>query len=218
MSFLEFAIEIFPVLVKGAFITFELVAICISLGLIFGLLLAFGRVYGNKYICAITATFVRLTRGTPLLVQLFFLYYGLPHIGISLPSFFAAILGLSLNSAAYQSEYFRGAIQSVKAGQMIAARSIGMSKFKAIRYIILPQMLRLVIPSWSNELIYMIKYSSIAYMIQTPELMAQGKFIASQNFRTFEVFLIVAFIYLVIVIIVSRLLSMLEFRVKVPGL
>ena len=101
---------------------------------------------------------------------------------------------------------------------MIAARSIGMSKFKAVRHIVIPQMLRIVIPSWSNELIYLVKYSSLAYMIQAPELMAQGKVIAAKNFRTFEVFIVVAFIYLVIVLILSKILDILEKQVRIPGL
>lgn len=92
----------------------------------------------------------------------------------------------------------------------MAARAIGMSRFKTIVNIVIPQMLRMVIPSWSNELIYTLKYSSVAYMIGAPELMAQGKFIAAQNFRYFEVFLVVAFIYLVAVVVLSRLLSRLE--------
>ncbi|MFC1858388.1 amino acid ABC transporter permease [Thermodesulfobacteriota bacterium] len=218
MNFIELALSIMPELLKGALVTLELVCICITIGFFLGILLAITRIYGNRFISNTTSAYVALMRGTPLLVQLFILYYGLPHIGLSLPSFLAAIIGISLNSAAYQSEYFRGAIQAVKSGQMIAARSIGMSKFKAVRYIILPQMIRIVIPSWSNELIYMIKYSSIAYMIQTPELMAAGKFIASTNFRTFEVFLVVAFIYLVIVIFASKSLSTVELKLKVPGL
>jgi len=93
-----------------------------------------------------------------------------------------------------------------------------MGKFQAIRHIILPQALRLSLPPWSNELIYTLKYSSVAYMIGAPELMAQGKIIAAENFRYFEVFLVVAFIYLVAVLIVSRVLNMVEKRVRIPGL
>jgi polar amino acid transport system permease protein len=93
-----------------------------------------------------------------------------------------------------------------------------MSKFKSIVNIIIPQALRIVIPSWSNELIYTLKYSSVAYMIGAPELMAQAKFIAAENFRYFEVFLVVAFIYLVVVVILSRFLDLIEKKVKIPGL
>ncbi len=100
----------------------------------------------------------------------------------------------------------------------MAARAIGMSRFKAIVNIVIPQMLRMVIPSWSNELIYTLKYSSVAYMIAAPELMAQGKIIAAENFRYFEVFVVVAFIYLVVVVALSRILGSVEKRVRIPGL
>ena len=130
----------------------------------------------------------------------------------------AAVIGLGLNSAAYQAEYFRGAVQSIESGQMTAARSIGMSRFKAIRSVILPQALRIVIPSWSNELIYSIKYSSLAYFLSLTELTFVGKKTALHSARTFETYIIVAAIYLVIVVGVSRLLLALENRVRVPGL
>jgi len=218
MSFLKLAYEILPALLKGTVVTLELTACSISLGFVLGIALALGRLYGNRPISAFSTGYIQFFRGTPLLVQLLILYYGLPRYDIRLSSFVAGILGLGLNSAAYQAEYFRGAIQSISRGQMMAARAIGMSRFKTIINIILPQALRIVIPSWSNELIYTLKYSSVAYMIGAPELMAQGKFIAAENFRYFEVFLVVAFIYLVAVLIVSRVLNMVEKRVRIPGL
>jgi len=218
MNFFELTYDILPALLKGTVVTLELTACSISLGFVLGIALALGRLYGNRPISLISAGYIQFFRGTPLLVQLFILYYGLPRYDIRLSSFVAGILGLGLNSAAYQAEYFRGAIQSISRGQMMAARAIGMSRFKTIMNIILPQALRIVIPSWSNELIYTLKYSSVAYMIGAPELMAQGKFIAAENFRYFEVFLVVAFIYLVAVLIVSRALNVVEKRVRIPGL
>ncbi len=218
MNFFELAYDILPALLKGTVVTLELTACSISLGFVLGICLALGRLYGKRPVSLFCAGYIQLFRGTPLLVQLLILYYGLPPYGIRLSSFVAGILGLGLNSAAYQAEYFRGAIQSISRGQMMAARAIGMSKFKAILNIILPQALRIVIPSWSNELIYTLKYSSVAYMIGAPELMAQAKFIAAENFRYFEVFLVVAFIYLVAVLVVSWALNMVERRVRIPGL
>jgi len=205
-------------LLKGAVVTLELTVCSISLGFILGVALALGRLYGKRPVSLLCTGYIEFFRGTPLLVQLLILYYGLPPYGIRLSSFVAGILGLGLNSAAYQAEYFRGAIQSVSQGEIMAARAIGMSRFKAIVNIILPQMFRIVIPSWSNELIYTLKYSSVAYMIGAPELMAQAKFVAAQNFRYFEVFLVVAFIYLIAVVILSRILSVVEKRVRIPGL
>jgi len=218
MSFLNLSYEIMPGLLKGAVVTLELTVCSISLGFILGVALALGRLYGKRPVSLFCTGYIEFFRGTPLLVQLLILYYGLPPYGIRLSSFVAGILGLGLNSAAYQAEYFRGAIQSVSQGEIMAARAIGMSRFKAIVNIILPQMFRIVIPSWSNELIYTLKYSSVAYMIGAPELMAQAKFIAAENFRYFEVFLVVAFIYLIAVVVLSRILSVVEKRVRIPGL
>ena len=218
MNFFEFAWSISPKLLQGSLISLELTALAISIGLILGIPLSLGRVYGNKIIYTVTTIYIEAFRGTPLLTQLFILYFGLPSIGIMFPPFTAALIGLGLNSAAYQAEYFRGAIQAVKDGQMVAARSIGMSKIKAILYIILPQMFRLVIPSWSNELVLLLKASSIVYMIQVSELVSVGRQIASRNFRTFEVFLVIAFIYFVIVEVLNRILHSVERKIKIPGL
>ena len=218
MDFLTLVREIMPQLLRGTIVTLQLTGIAISMGFIIGTFLALGRLYGNRSISAICNGYIQFFRGTPLLVQLFIVYYGLPRYGIRLSSFTAALIGLGLNSAAYQAEYFRGAIQSIGEGQMMAARAIGMSKFKSIKNIIIPQALRIVIPSWSNELIYTLKYSSVAYMIGAPELMAQAKFITAKNFRYFEVFIVVAFIYLVIVLVLSRILDFIEKKVRIPGL
>jgi len=181
-----------------------------------------GRVYGPAPVRWLAGGYIAFFRGTPLLAQLLLVYFGLPPylsmIGIRIPAMVAAIIGLGLNSAAYQAEYFRGAVQSIQSGQMQAARSIGLSRLKAIRHVILPQALRLVIPAWSNELIYTIKYSSLAYFVGISELTFAGKKIALHTANTFQVYLVVAAIYLVIVLGVSRLLFLLEDRVRVPGL
>lgn len=218
MSFLELTWNIIPKLLEGTVVTIELTVIAIAMGVLMGIPVALGRVYGNKAIYAFCTFFVEIIRGTPLLTQLFILYFGLPSIGIMLSPFLAALIGMGINSAAYQAEYFRGAIQSVKKEQLIAAYSLGMKQNQAIRYIVLPQMFRLVIPSWSNELIYLLKYSSMAYMIQAPEIMSQGRLIASRNFRTFEVFIVVALIYLILVLVLSKILDIMERRLSIPGL
>lgn len=218
MSFLELTWNIIPKLLEGTAVTIELTVIAIAMGVLMGIPVALGRVYGNKAIYAFCTFFVEIIRGTPLLTQLFILYFGLPSIGIMLSPFLAALIGMGINSAAYQAEYFRGAIQSVKKEQLIAAYSLGMKQNQTIRYIVLPQMFRLVIPSWSNELIYLLKYSSMAYMIQAPEIMSQGRLIASRNFRTFEVFIVVALIYLILVLVLSKILDIMERRLSIPGL
>lgn len=187
-------------------------------GLAIGIGLALGRVYGNKIISSICIGYIEVIRGTPLLVQLFIIYFGLPSIGIILNPLSAALLGLSINSGAYQAEYLRGSLQSIPTGQMIAARTLGMNKLRSIQNIILPQALRISIPAWSNELIYLLKYTSIAYIIQVPELTAKGKFIASETFRFIEIFLIIAVIYLTLTILFTAIIDKIEKRLSIPGI
>jgi len=130
----------------------------------------------------------------------------------------AALLGLSLNSGAYQAEYLRGAIQSIPSGQMIAARTLGMNRLKSIQNIILPQALRISIPAWSNELIYLLKYTSIAYIIQVRELTAEGKFIAADTFRFIEIFVIIALIYLISTVLFTGIIDKIEKKLSIPGI
>ncbi|MDD3656126.1 MAG: amino acid ABC transporter permease [Atribacterota bacterium] len=218
MRFLELTWNILPKLLGGTVITIELTIIAITTGVLLGIPVALGRVYGSKLVYTISTFFVEIIRGTPLLTQLFILYFGLPSVGIMLSPLVAAMIGMGINSAAYQAEYFRGAIQAIRKEQLIAAYSLGMKQIQVIKHIVLPQMFRLAIPSWSNELIYLLKYSSMAYMIQAPEIMSQGRLIASRNFRTFEVFIVVALIYLILVLVLSKLLDLMEKRFHIPGL
>ena len=206
-----------PPLLEGTIVSIKLIVLSIPLALIIGVLMAVGRVYGNKFISLLCTGYVAFFRGTPLLVQLFILYYGLPSLGIFFSPFTAAVIGFALCSGAYHSEYVRGAIQSIKGGQMLAARSIGMSRFKAILYIILPQALRRAIPGCSNEIIYLVKFSSLAFLVTCVELTAAGKIIASRYFKYTEVFLVVGVIYLLMVSVVTKLLNSLEKKVKIPG-
>lgn len=207
-----------PKLLEGLQVTFLLTVVAITAGFILGISLALGRIYGNKVISSICIGFIEVVRGTPLLVQLFIIYFGLPSIGIVFSPLHAALLGLSINSGAYQAEYLRGSIQAIPAGQMIAARTLGMSKIRSIQTIVLPQALRISIPAWSNELIYLFKYTSIAYIIQVKELTAEGQIIASRNFRYVEIYLIIALIYLVFTFIISEIVDRTEKRLRIPGI
>lgn len=202
----------------GFKLTLELTFLSLTFGGMLGILLALGRVFGNRLIYRITTIIIEVIRGTPLLVQLFILYYGFPNIGIVLSPFAAAIIAFSINTSAYQGEYLRGALLSLDTGQMMAARSIGMTKLQSIRYILLPQALRIVIPPWTNEAILMLKFTSLAFMVTVPELMAKGLLIASRTFEYLKVFIIVAVIYLVTVLILTSLFDKLERKVRIPGL
>lgn len=207
-----------PPLIEGVLVTIKLIILSIPSGLILGILIAVGRVYGNKFISSLCAIYTIFFRGTPLLVQLFIIYYALPSIGIFFSPFMAAVTGFILCSGAYHSEYIRGAIQSIKTGQMMAAEALGMSRIKAVLYIILPQALRRAIPGCSNEIIYLIKYSSLAFMVTCVELTGAGKIIATRHFRYTEVFLVVGIIYLLVVSIVTKFLNILEKKLRIPGL
>jgi len=223
MSFLEYAWSILPQLLEATQLTLLITAGAIALGFVAGVVLALSRVYGPPPVRGIAAGYIAFFRGTPLLVQITIVYFGLPQlvqaVGLPNPSrLLSAIVGFGLNSAAYQAEYFRGAVQSIQSGQMMAARALGLSRLEAIRHVILPQALRLVIPSWSNELIYTIKYSSLAYFLTLPELMFVGKKLALKTANTFQTYMVVAAIYLIIVMIVSWFLHRLEKRVRIPGL
>lgn len=202
----------------GALITLKLTGIGLAAGFGLGLLAAIGRVYGNKPIRWLSIGYIELFRGTPLLVQLFIVYFGLPNVNITLDRMTAAYIALSLNSGAYQAEYLRGAIQAIGSGQMMAARAIGMSRIQAIRYIILPQALRIVVPAWSNEPISLIKASAVAFLIAVPDLMTRARAIVSQTYDPIGVYFSVAIVYLVIVFLLSWGLQALERGIAIPGL
>jgi len=210
-----------PKLGQGLGLTLELTGLSMALGAVLGLILAVLRVYGRgplypAYLLA--SGYVHLFRGTPLLVQLMTIYFALPTVGVRFSPLGAGILALTLNTAAYQAEYFRGAIQSVRAGQMEAALALGLSRLQAIRYVVLPQALRLVIPPWSNELIYMVKGSAVVYLIGVLELMGQAKNIAARTFRNFEVYIVVALFYLALIFLLTVILRVVERRTRIPGL
>jgi polar amino acid transport system permease protein len=207
-----------PALLNGTVVTLEYALAALLLGALFGLPLALVRVYGGRMLGRIASIYGNIFRGTPLMIQLFMVYYGLPQLGVTFPQWAAALLTLGLNSSAYQAEYFRGALQSIGSGQMTAARAIGMSQWKAIRYIILPQALRLALPAWSNEAVSMIKYTAVIFLIAVPDLMGQAKIIASRFFAPIETYLIVASFYLILVFIMTQLLRAVERKYQLPGL
>ncbi|MFV2043846.1 MAG: amino acid ABC transporter permease [Anaerolineales bacterium] len=217
-KWIEFFIESLPALYQGALITIQLTLVGLALGIVIGLPAAIARVYGRGWIRRLAVAYIEIFRGTPVLVQLFVVYHGLPDVGIVFSRLGAAYLVLGLNSGAYQAEYFRGAIQAVGSGQMMAARSIGLSRIQAIRYIILPQALRMVLPAWSNEPIALMKASAIAFLIAVPDLMTEGKIIAAHTYRPIDSYLSVALIYLVLVFLLARLLQSFETRLQLPGL
>ncbi len=206
-----------PALWDGLAVTLQLVLLTAPFGFLLGLIVAIARIYGPKPIQFLARLYVIFFRGCPLLVLLFILYFGLPSIGIVLGSYLSALTGFILCNSAYNSEYLRGALQSIKRGQMLAARSLGMTKLQAIVYVVVPQALRRALPGVSNEFIYLIKYSSLAYVVTVIELTGAAKIIASKYFMYFEAFAAVGIFYLVLVTITTIGINKLEKHWAIPG-
>lgn len=207
-----------PDLLHGALVTIEITATSLLLGCLLGLLVGLGRLDRSKRwrygICTVYVTFIR---GTPLLVQLFLLFFGLPQFDILLPAFLCGVLGLGIYSGAYVSEIVRGAIQSIDRGQMEAARSLGMSSAKAMRTIILPQAIVRMIPPLGNEFIALIKNSALVSLLTIADLMHEGQKIISVSYRSLEVYLAIALVYLVLTGLTSLALQHVEKRLRAGG-
>ena len=208
-----------PSLLSGTVTTIILTFYFLGLGFVMGIILALGRVYGSRIInCLFIRPFERFFRAVPALVLLFLFYFGSSFFNLNFSPFVAAILAMGLRSAAYQSEIFRGAIQSIGDGQMKAARSIGMNMFQSIRYIILPQALRLSIPPWTNEYAVVLKDTSLAYAVGVTELLRQGRYIVARTFgNALLVYTFCALIYFILVFIGNEVLKNLEKKYKIPG-
>lgn len=207
-----------PAMLDGALITLELTAIGLGMGVVLGLLAGLGRVYGSRPVRWLAIAYIELFRGTPLLVQLFLIYYGLPGLGVTLPRMESALLALGLNSGAYQAEYLRGSLQAVGQGQMLAGRGIGLTRWQTIFYVILPQALRLAIPAWANEPVALLKSSAVAFLVAVPELMAKAKSVAAETYNPIGAYLAAAVVYLVIVIALDQFLKWVERHTRIPGL
>lgn len=217
MEALNFIVGILPDLAKATVVTIQLAAGGLLIGLVLGIPSSLFKLYGKGLPRFLAICYIEFFRGTPLLIQLFLIYYALPGMGLNISRMHAAWLALGINSGAYQAEYFRGAFEAVTEGQMTAARAAGMTKFQAVFHVVLPQAVRLVIPPWSNECIYLIQYTSAAFAIAIPELMATAKTIVSWTYKPIEVFMAVAVIYMVLLSGLTYILKKLELRFKIPG-
>ena len=182
-------------LLKSAVITVELSVISMVLAVGLGLALALARLYGAAPLRWLSTAYVEVVRGTPLLIQLYILYYGLPNIGIKLSAFIAAILGLGMNYAAYEAENYRAGIQAIPRGQMEAAMSLGMTRMQAVRYVVLPQAMRIVIPPISNDFIALFKDSSLVSVITMVELTKMYGMLANATYNYMGLGLMTAAIY-----------------------
>ena len=200
-----------PLLLQGALVTLEITALAVGLGLVFGLVAALAQLSKFAPLRLIAKVYVDFIRGTPLLVQIFIIYFALPVvIGHRIDPFFAAVAACSINSGAYVAEIFRAGIQSIDIGQMRAGLSLGMNWTMTMRYIILPQAFKRIIPPLGNEFIAMLKDSSLVSVIGFEELTRSGQLIIAETYGSLEIWSAVAIIYLVMTLTITRIVSVLE--------
>lgn len=217
MSFsFDLIINSIPLLLTGAAVTIEITALSIALGIVIGLFAGVARISSVKIVRYAAAVYVDFFRGTPLLVQIFIIYFALPVVtGQRIDPFIAAIAGCGINSGAYVAEIFRAGIESIDKGQMEAGRSLGMSWLQTMGYIIVPQAFRRVIPPLGNEFIALLKDSSLVSVIGFEELTRRGQLIIARTYGALEIWLSVAVIYLIMTLTISRLVAYLEKRWRI---
>ncbi|MBF7082347.1 amino acid ABC transporter permease [Desulfallas sp. Bu1-1] len=197
-------------------VTLKLTFVSLLLAMLIGLVFAFFKISGNRVLYGIAQLYITVIRGTPLIVQLMFLYFGIIKI-VVLPAFWAGSLALAIHAGAYIAEIFRGAIQSIDRGQMEAARSLGMSYPLAMRRIILPQAFKRAIPPLGNQFIIGLKDSSLVAYLGVAEIYGTALYAQAENFQPFETYLVAGFYYLVLVIIFTFLVNKLELKLNVEN-
>ncbi len=204
-----------PLLLAGAGITVEITAMSVGLGMAIGIVVALIRMCGIKVLKVLGDIYVDFLRGTPLLVQIFLVYFALPAlIHHRVDAYVAAVSACSINSGAYVAEIFRGGIEAIDKGQMEAGRSLGMTWWQTMRHIILPQAFKQIIPPLGNEFIAMLKDSSLVSVIGFEELTRRGQLIIARTYASFEIWMAVAVIYLIMTFVVARFTGYLEKRFK----
>ena len=204
-----------PLLVRGAGVTLEITALAVGLGLVLGLIAALAQLSHFSPLKWLAKIYVDFIRGTPLLVQIFIIYFALPAIlGRRIDPFVAAVAACSINSGAYIAEIFRAGIQSIEIGQLRAGLSLGMNWGQTMRYIILPQAFKRIIPPLGNEFIAMLKDSSLVSVIGFEELTRSGQLIIAETYGSLEIWTAVAMLYLIMTLTITQLVALLERRYK----
>nr|WP_321464645.1 amino acid ABC transporter permease [uncultured Desulfobulbus sp.] len=207
-----------PYLLLGTLNTAGIVVAAMLLGLVLGICIAVGLVYGNRLVRGLFGFYVWFFRGVPVLVLLFLFYFGLfTYLNLRINAFFAMALVLGMTTGAYQANIFKGAMLSLPRGQFKAASALGMSDGQAIRAIILPQILRISIPAWSNEYSIILKDSALAFVIGAPEIMARTHFVASRTYQHLPLYITAGLLYFILTWLGVWGLRKLEQRVRIPG-
>ena len=212
--------RVMPYLDRGLLMSLQLIIPASLIGGFIGVVMGVLRVFGSKPVQHAANAFVAVVRGIPLTVQLMILYFGLPNLPflkIYLSPYAAALIGFIICTSAYQSEYVRGALLSIQQGQIKAAQALGMTRWQTIISVIVPQAVRRALPGCGNEIIYLVKYSSLAYLVTCIELTGEAKVLVSRTFRPTEVYLVAACYYLAMVSAATWLLAKLEQKLAIPG-
>ncbi len=210
---LPLIIQSLPALLRGALTSVEITVISCSIGLLFGTLLGTFYLNPSKWIRVPLDMYVFLFRGTPMLVQIMFVFYVLPQLGLNLSGFWCAALAIGFNSTAYISQTIRTGINAIPQGQIEAAKCLNMSAWETKKLIILPQVFRITLPSLGNELVTLLKDSSLASIIGVMELTKEGSVIRSQTYDAFSILLTVSCLYLIMTTMLSLILKLVEKKV-----
>ena len=215
---LSVVIDSLPYLLQGSFITAGIVVSAMLIGLVIGIFMAVGLVYGNRLIKFLLSAYVWVFRGVPVVVLLFLFYFGLfTFLGLNFSAFTSVTIVLGMTTGAYQANIFRGAILSLPQGQFKAASALGMSNGQAVRNVVLPQILRMSIPAWSNEYSIILKDSALAFVIGAPEIMARTQFVASRTYQHLSLYITAGVIYFLLTWGGVVALRKLEQYLRIPG-
>ena len=209
--------DILLTLLQGAGYTLLITFACAATALVVGLSIAIARELGGKWVSALLSSIVYVLRGVPMLVLLFVVFFGLPGIGLDVPPLLAMMLSLGLISGAYLSETFRGALAAINPNEVLAAQSMGFTRFEALRLIKIPQMLRFSVPGMVNELTTVLKYSPFAYTVGIPEITKQAMALVATTMRGIEIYAAIGLIYFAIYRLLLSAVRWIERRSSVPG-
>ena len=209
--------DILQILLQGAGYTLLITFSCAATALVVGLGIAMARELGGRWVSAVLSALVYVLRGVPMLVLLFIVFFGLPGIGLDVPPLVAMMLSLGLISGAYLSEVFRGALAAVNSNELLAARSMGFSRFQTLRLIKIPQMLRFSVPGMVNELTTVLKYSPFAYTVGLPEITKQGMALVAMTLRGIEIYAAIGLIYFAIYRLLLSAVRAIEKHYAIPG-
>lgn len=206
-------LEILKFLPDGILVTFQVTIAAILLSLLIGLFTGLGRIAKNQFVNGIASLYVEVIRGIPLLVQLFYIYYALGRF-VNLPAIASAVIAMAICYGAYMGEIVRAGIDSIPKGQMEAARSLGMTYSQSMRFVILPQAFKTILPPIGNEFVALLKDSSLVSILAVADLLRRGREFASESFTYFETYTMVALVYLIITLFLSKLISIMEERIS----